>query len=617
MKTKFKFFLSAFLIIHCFVLSAIDIQKVEPPFWWTGMQHTELQLLIYGDNISSSEAFIEYPGVELAETTKVENPNYLFLTINIDETAKPGLLKIAFRNADDELFYDYELKQRKAGSAERFGFNTSDVLYMLMPDRFANGDPTNDNQPGMTEVANRENPDGRHGGDIKGISDRINYFSELGVTGLWINPLVENNNPKYSYHGYAITDFYNIDSRFGTNEDYLNLVAKCHANNLKVIMDMIFNHASIHHWIMQDLPDPDWIHHFDEYTRSNFRIPTIIDPHASEYDQKILLTGWFDEHMADLNQRNELLALYLIQNSVWWIEYAGLDGIRVDTQPYAYKEFITKWSDYVFTEYPNFNVVGETWLQKEPFVAYFQKDARNHDGYNSGIPTITDFPMYYALSKSFVEEDSWTEGIARLYYVLAQDVLYANAATNLIFLDNHDLDRIYTSLEENMDYWKMAVGAMLTLRGTPVIYYGTEIAMTGKEHDGHGFIREDFPGGWVEDERNTFTNTDRTTLENSAFDDLQKLLKWRQSKNVIHTGELTQFIPKDNIYVYFRSDENDCVMIAFNNSKNELKALDTEKYQECMSNYSFAKNIITGEIVHYLDAITIPPKSILILDLEK
>jgi len=618
MKIKFKFILSTFLIIHCFVLSAVEIQKVEPPFWWTGMQHTELQLLIYGDNISSAKAFIEYPGVELVEATKVENPNYLFLTITIDEATKPGLMKITFINeAEEEHVYDYELKERKAASADRYGFSTSDVLYMLMPDRFANGDPSNDTHPEMRELADRENPDGRHGGDIKGISDKIDYFTELGVTGLWMNPLVENNNPKYSYHGYAITDFYSIDARFGTNEDYKNLVDNCHSNDLKVIMDMIFNHASIYHWMMQDLPASDWIHQFDEYTRSNFRIPTIIDPHGSEYDQKILLQGWFDEHMADLDQRNELLSLYLIQNSVWWIEYAGLDGIRVDTQPYAYKEFISKWSDYIFTEYPNFNVVGETWLQKEPFVAYFQKDARNHDGYNSGIPTITDFPMYYALSKAFVEEDSWTEGIARLYYVLAQDVLYADAATNLIFLDNHDLDRIFTSLEENIDYWEMAVSALMTLRGTPVIYYGSEIAMTGREHDGHGFIREDFSGGWVEDERDAFTEPERTDLENRTFSYFQNLLKWRQSKPVIHTGQLTQFIPKNNIYVYFRTDETDCVMIAFNNSKNELKALDTEKYQECMQDYSFAKNVITGETVHYLDAITIPPKSVLILDLEK
>lgn len=618
MKNKFKFILSTFLIIHCFALSAIDIQKVEPPFWWTGMQHTNLQLLVYGEHISSTEAFIDYPGAELTESVKVENPNYLFLTISINTSAEPGIIKIAFRNdQDEELFYDYELKGRKSGSAERLGFNTSDVLYMLMPDRFANGNPSNDNQPGMTEIANRENPDGRHGGDIKGISDKLDYFTELGITGLWINPLVENNNPKYSYHGYAITDFYNIDARFGTNEDYKKLVDNCHTNKLKVVMDMIFNHASVHHWLIQDLPASNWIHQFDEYTRSNFRIPTLLDPHASEYDKTKLLTGWFDEHMADLDQRNELLALYLIQNSVWWIEYANLDGIRVDTQPYAYKEFIAQWSDYIFTEYPNFNVVGETWLQKETFAAYFQKDAHNLDGYNSGIPTVTDFPMYYALSKAFTENDTWTEGIARIYYVLAQDFLYPNAATNLIFCDNHDLDRIFSSLNENMDYWEMAIGAMLTLRGTPTIYYGTEIAMTGKEHDGHGFIREDFPGGWPDDERDAFTEPGRTTLENKTFDYLQHLLKWRQSKDVIQTGKLTQFIPEDNIYVYFRSNDTDCVLIAFNNSINELKALDTKKYQECMNKYSFAKNVITGETVHYLDAITIPPKSILILDLEK
>jgi glycosidase len=618
MKKNIKLTLSAFLIAPCFVLFAADIQKVEPPHWWTGMQHTELQLLIYGDNISSTDAIIDYPGIEIKETIRVDNLNYLFLIINIDKKTEPGIFKIIFKTDEDEdLFYDYPLKERVAGSMNRRGFSTSDVLYMLMPDRFANGDPGNDNYPGMLEKANRNNPDGRHGGDIKGISERVNYFSELGVTGLWINPLLENNNPEYSYHGYAITNFYKIDPRFGTNKSYKSLVDICHANGLKVVMDMIFNHCSIHHWMIQDLPSSNWIHEFDEFTKSNFRISSLIDPHASQYDQRKLLTGWFDHHMADLDQRNELLALYLIQNSVWWIEFANLDGIRVDTQPYAYKEFITQWSDYVFAEYPNFNVVGETWLQKEPFVAYFQKDAKNLDGYNSGIPTVTDFPMYYALSKAFVESDSWTGGIARLYYVLSQDMLYANAASNLIFCDNHDLDRIFTSLKENMDSWKMAIGALLTIRGTPTLYYGSEIAMTGKEHDGHGLIRKDFPGGWIEDERNAFNDFGRTAVEKGTFNYLQTLLKWRKTKSVIHTGKLMQFIPEDNVYVYFRYNEKDCVMVAFNNSKNELKALDTEKYRECMGPYKFAKNVVTGETVHYLDAITIPPKSVLILDLEK
>jgi len=617
MKKFIKFTLSVLLVSLSLILFATDIQKVEPPFWWTGMQHTELQILIYGENIGDSEPSLRYEGVTLEEIIRVENPNYLFLYLRIDKSASPGMINVNFQNDGGEsISLDYELKERKEGSAERAGFDNSDVLYLLMPDRFANGNPNNDSSPQMREQADRANRDGRHGGDIQGIDNHLEYLKELGITGLWINPLVENNNPAYSYHGYAITDFYNIDARYGTNEEYLALIDHCHDKDLKMVMDMVFNHCSKYHWFIEDLPMSDWIHQHDEFTKSNFRASTLMDIHSSEYDRTKLLTGWFDHHMADLDQRNELLALYLIQNSVWWIEYANLDGIRIDTQPYSYKEFITQWSDYVFTEYPNFNVVGEAWLQKEAFVSYFQKDALNRDGYNSGIPSVTDFPMYYAMSKAFAEEDSWTKGMARIYYVLAQDMLYADASKNLIFCDNHDVDRIYSSMGENFDNWKMAFGALLTLRGVPMIYYGTELLMTGLEHDGHGFIRQDIIGGWAEDNRNAFTEQGRTVEENAAFNYLQTLLQWRKSKEVIFNGKLTQFIPSENVYVYFRHNESDCVMIAFNNSKNELKALETERFQECIQNYSFGINVVTGEAVRYLDAITIPPKTVLILDLK-
>ena len=595
-----------------------SLLRVEPPFWWVGMSNQNLQVMIYGNEISLSAIEIDYTGVELKKIHKVENPNYLFLDLTIGEDVQPGSFDIIFKVGNKLMKpYKYELKERKTNSANRKGFDNSDAIYLLMPDRFSNGDTSNDNMPGMIEKADRNNPDGRHGGDIKGIINHLDYIKDLGFTAIWCNPLLENNYPEYSYHGYAITDFYNIDRRFGTNEDYVQLVQQSHDRNLKVIMDMVFNHCCINHWFILDPPQEDWFHQFSEYTKSNFRASTIPDPHASEYDRTRMLTGWFDKHMADLNQRNPFLSRYLIQNTIWWIEYSGIDGIRVDTQPYSYKEFITGWSEAVFNEYPDFNVVGEAWLQKEAITAYFQKDAVNSDSYNSNIPCVTDFPTYYAINAAFNERDTWTQGLARLYYVLAQDFLYPNPGKNLIFCDNHDLNRFYTSVKEDLSKWKMGITYLLTTRGTPMIFYGTEILMTGEKEQGDGYIRKDFPGGWANDKVNAFTAEGRTGEQNEAFDYLRKLLKWRQSKDVLYNGKLTHFVPENETYVYFRHNESDCIMVAINNSSHEMKALKMDRYAECLNNYTYAINVITDETINYLDAITIPPKSIIVLDLNK
>jgi glycosidase len=614
----------AFLFLFLFLFPTILISqsnmllRVEPPFWWTGMSNPNLQVLIYGNEISLSAIEINHPGIELKKIHKVENPNYLFIDLTISEEVQPGSFDIMFKVGNKLMApYKYELKERKTGSSERKGFDNSDAIYLLMPDRFSNGDPSNDNMPGMIEKADRNNPDGRHGGDISGIVNHLNYIKNLGFTTIWCNPLLENNYPKYSYHGYAITDFYNIDRRFGTNSDYVQLVQQAHDLNLKVIMDMVFNHCCINNWFILDPPQDDWFHQFPEFTKSNFRASTISDPYASEYDRTKLLTGWFDTHMADLNQTNPFLSNYLIQNTIWWIEYSGIDGIRVDTQPYSYKEFITEWSKAVFDEYPNFNILGESWLQKESITAYFQKDAINRDSYNSNIPSVTDFPTYYAITSAFNEKDAWTEGLARLYYVLTQDFLYANPEQNLIFCDNHDLNRYYTSLGEDLNKWKMGITYLLTTRGIPMINYGTEILMTGEKEQGDGFIRKDFPGGWAEDQANAFTIEGRTNDQNEAYNFLQKLLKWRQSKDVLHHGKLTHFVPENETYVYFRHNESECIMVALNNSTNEMKALKMDRFAECVKNYAYAINVITDETVNYLDAITIPPKSVIILELKR
>ncbi len=596
----------------------VKIDRVEPPSWWAGMEYPNLQLMIYGENISSLEPGIIYPGVTVGEVTRVENPDYLFVNLTFGKEVVSGSFNIVLKDADKNVAsYEYKILEREEGSAERKGFDKTDVVYLIMPDRFANGDPSNDDMPGMLEKADRNNPDGRHGGDIKGISSHLDYIADLGVSAIWMNPLLENNNPEYSYHGYAITDFYNVDARFGTNEDYVNLVKSSHEKGLKVIMDMIFNHASVYNWLIEDLPSEDWIHQFPEYTRSNFRGSAIMDTHASDYDREKFLTGWFDHHMADLNQKNKLFANYLIQNSVWWIEYSGIDGIRIDTQPYSYKEFLTEWSSRVFQEYPEFNVVGEAWQQKESITAYFQKDAPNRDGYNSGIPSVTDFPMYFAMSKAFNERDGWTEGLAQIYYVLAQDFLYAAPEENLIFCDNHDLDRIYSSLGENFSKWKMAMATLMTMRGIPMIYYGTEILMTGNAGDGHGFIRKDFPGGWPDDKTDAFTKEGRSKQQNEAFGFLQNLLEWRKSNGAVHFGELKHFVPADDVYVYFRHKDENCIMVALNNSSNAVRALDTDKFKECLKKFNYAVNVITGETINYIDAFSLPPKSVLVLEFGK
>jgi glycosidase len=615
-----KQLLLAFLLVIQSILFSQDIkiEKAQPPYWWVGMENQKLQLMLYGNEISLSSPEINYPGVELKETIRVENPNYLFLDLEISKEAKPGIMNIVIRIGNRLIPpFQYELKECIADSTVHQGFDQSDVVYLLMPDRFSNGDTMNDSQADMLEKADRDNPNGRHGGDIAGIKNHLGYIQDFGATVIWINPLVENNNPEYSYHGYAITDFYKIDPRFGSNNDYFDLVKSAHENDLKVIMDMVFNHASVFNWLILDLPESNWIHQFPDYTQSNFRASTITDPYASEYDRARMLEGWFDKHMADLDQRSELLTNFLIQNSIWWIEASGIDGIRIDTQPYSYKEFLTEWSERVFREYPDFNVVGETWLQKESITAYFQKDAPNTDGYNSGIPCVTDFPLRGAINSAFNEKDGWTEGLAKLYYVLAQDFLYDKPENTFVFADNHDLTRYYTAMGEDFNKWKMGMAFLMTTRGIPMIYYGTEILMTGYEHEGHGFIRKDFPGGWPGDENNAFQSDGRSNEQNEAYDYLQKLFLLRKNNPVVYEGKLKQFVPENEVYVYFRYDDDECVMVILNNSNNQIKALNTERFKECMEGYNYAINIETGENINYLDVLTLSPKSVTILELKK
>ncbi len=594
----------------------VALSRIEPPFWWTGFKNNNLQLLVYGKNISTASISVDHPGFVIKKINKVANPNYLFLDITINAAASQVTTTILFKSKDKIVGkYLYELKARKQGSADRKGFSASDVIYLLMPDRFSNGDKSNDDVAGMAEVVNRNNPDGRHGGDIKGIANHLDYIKEFGVTAVWINPLLENNQPKYSYHGYSITDYYKVDPRYGTNEDYQKLGEAIHQRGMKLVMDMVFNHCGSEHWWMKDLPSPDWVNEWPVFTRTNYRAGTSTDPYASAADSKQFVCGWFDNTMPDLNQRNPFVKNYLIQNSIWWIEYAGLDGIRQDTHPYSFKEMTAEWGKQITTEYPNFNMVGECWMNNPASVAYWQKNALNKDHYNSWLPSVFDFPLYDALNKAFNEPEGWNTGILRLYDVLSQDFSYADPSNIVVFADNHDVNRYLDTQKNDIRKLKMAMAFVLTTRGIPELYYGTEVLMTSGDYNGDGNKRKDFPGGWFGDDRNAFIPEGRTNNENDMYNYLHKLLEWRKKQDVIHTGKFLHFIPRDGIYTYFRYNEKEAVMVIMNNNE-ETKTIETGRYDEVLKKYKSGTDIITGTPVEDLAKLIVPGKTAMIVELK-
>ena len=594
-----------------------EVQKIEPPFWWAGMNNQQLQILVYGEDIADLTPEINYAGILLQKVVRVENPNYLFMYLKLDSGVKPGSFEISFmKNGKEQVGYKYELLPRVHGAADRVGFNPSDVMYLITPDRFVNGDPDNDNVEGMLETANRKFPGGRHGGDIQGIINSLDYLEEMGFTAIWVNPVLENDMHEYSYHGYAATDFYNVDRRFGTNEDYKKLSELAHQKGIKMIMDLILNHCGSEHWFVKDMPTSDWINFDGEYINTNHRRNTVQDIHASEYDKKHFSDGWFVKTMPDMNQRNELFANYLIQNSIWWIEYADLDGIRMDTYPYPDKEFMTEWTCAIMDEYPNFNIVGEEWVNNPAIVSYWQRGMDNHDGYVSCLPSLMDFPIQEALTKALnAEEKNYGSGMITLYEKLANDFLYADPYNLVIFPDNHDMDRFFTQVNGDFDLWKMGMAFNATMRGIPQFYYGTEILMSNTEnkHD-HGVIRSDFPGGWEGDPVNVFSGKGLSDMQVEAKDYLQKLLNWRKSSGVVHNGGLMHFAPEKGVYVYFRYSNSDVLMVVFNKNTEQVK-LDVDRFEEMVSSCTSAADVITGE-KFTLDNLTIEPRSVRVLELK-
>ena len=563
------------------------IKTVEPPFWWAGMVNQELQLLIHGDQIGELNAKTSTSGIEILDTHKAESPDYLFVDIKISKDIIPQTVQIEFHESQRLVqTIEYELKQRKKGSANRIGFNSSDVLYLITPDRFANGNPSNDELANLKEGLNREGEYGRHGGDLQGIIQHLDYIESMGFSSIWLNPVLTNDQAESSYHGYSTTDYYHIDPRFGTNEEYVKMTRLAAEKGIGVIMDIIVNHCGSEHWWMADPPFKDWINHYEkDYRQTNHRKSTLVDPYASSSDRSLMTEGWFVPTMPDLNQRNPFMSTYLIQNSIWWIEYADLHGIRQDTYSYPFRDFMTDWTCAIQTEYPNFTIVGEEWVENPAIIAYWQEGKLNHDGYTSCLGSLMDFPLNATLNQALKEKEGWGSGLIRLYEMLGNDFLYADPAALVIFADNHDMSRIYTQLNEDYDLFKMAMSVLMTMRGTPQVYYGTELLMSHKGTTSHGAIRSDFPGGWDGDLKSGFTGEGLPSQALEAQQWLSQLIKWRNNVPVIHTGKLMHFVPQDGLYTYFRYDDNMAVMVILNKSTNSAE-VDLSRFQELLKNYS-------------------------------
>lgn len=614
MKTSFLF--TIFLALFgCYQVAATTaIKKVAPAFWWAEMKNPQLQVLLYGNQISSADVSLSSKDITLKEVVKQENPNYLLLYLDLSEAA-PQHFDIFLKQGKKQTVVPYELKQRMPGASDVAGFNSSDVLYLIMPDRFSNGDISNDIVSGMLETkVDRNDPNSRHGGDLKGIANQLDYLTALGITSIWLNPIQENDMKEGSYHGYAITDYYQVDRRFGNNEEFRSLVEQAHSKGLKVVMDMIFNHCGNENYLFKDMPSSDWFNYKANYVQTSFKTATQLDTYASTQEKKIAADGWFASVMPDFNQRNRHVAAYLIQNSIWWIEYAGINGIRQDTHPYADFEMMANWCKAVNEEYPNFNIVGETWLNSNVLISYWQKDSKLAAPKNTNLRTVMDFPLMEHMNRAFDEETTdWNGGLCRLYEYLSQDIVYADPMNLLTFLDNHDTSRFYRSDTDtkNIDRYKQALTFLLTTRGIPQIYYGTEILMAGDKAKGDGALRCDFPGGWQNDAVDCFNAANRTPEQNEAFSFLQKLLQWRKGNEIIAKGKLKHFSPRKGIYAYERKYGDKSVTV-FLNGNNREQTIDLSDYEEILPSTS-TYNVMTNEKIRLENKLTLPSRGILIL----
>lgn len=615
MRIKKSLFAIFFILIGFCPLFSIQIDRIEPAFWWTEMQNSELQIMVYGENIAQSNVEMEYPGVRLKQVVRLENPNYLFLYLDISKNSKPGTLEFIFTDNGNKTIQPYELKAREKGVGAQ-GFDASDVMYLIMPDRFANGDLSNDVWDEV--MIDREDPFGRHGGDFAGIIKHLDYLEDLGITTVWLNPVLENRMPEGSYHGYATTDYYKVDPRFGSNEDYRQLVDALHQKGMKIVMDMIYNHCGSHHWWMDDLPASDWLNHQEGFSPTSHDLYTVMDPYAPASEKERLVDGWFVPSMPDLNQRNPHLATYLIQNSIWWIEYARLDGIRHDTHPYADFDFLSRWTREVMEEYPDFNIVGESWYIHPGPLAWWQQQSILNEG-KTYLKSVMDFSLMNAAAAAFPSgPNTGRNPLRSIYEIIAQDFLYPDPENLLVFLDNHDTSRFWKKGEKNLDRYKQALTFLLTTRGIPQIYYGTELLMTGEKEEGDGNLRKDVPGGWPDDDENQFERAGRSEIQNEAWDFLRKILHWRKSSQPVIRGNLIHYAPdyQYESYVYARQYGDETVLVILNGSEKE-RSLPVERYEEVIGSSTSGTDVISGQEIDLTRDIVVKPKGVFILELDK
>ena len=628
--------ISALIVLICVSLQVFAqtpvIQRVDPTNWWVGMKNPELQLLIYGKDLKGSDVSIDYAGINVRQVYEVENPNYLFVDLYFDAALRPGkfdivLTKTVTQKKGKQMIgavikttFPYELKVRDKHPKE---INSSDLVYLIMPDRFSNGDPSNDKFADMADPdSDRNNPFLRHGGDLLGIQNHLDYLSDLGVTTLWLNPVIENDQPvtdeggtmRSAYHGYGFTDHYLIDRRLGGNEAYKNLIDAMHAKGMKIMQDAVYNHIGINHWMMRDLPMKNWVHQWNEYTNTTYRDDSVFDlDHRSNSDFLVHQNGWFVPFLPDLNQHNPFVAKYLIQHALWTVEYFGVDGWRIDTYQYNDLEFMNQCNQALLDENPNMFITAENSVKYATSQAFFVKN-NLYLPFKSNCPSPNDFVFNSSIGEALNEKFDWDKGFNRLSYMLAQDILFENPNLNLTFLDNHDQNRFFSVIGEDMNKFKLGIAFLLTCRGVPQLYYGTEILLKNFKDPSDAEVRKDFPGGWAGDPVNKFVSSGRTEAENEAFNFTKKLANYRKNCSALHDGKLTQFLPKDGIYVFFRQDDSKTVMVIMSQSEAE-QSLSRARFDECMHGFIKGKNVVTDVMLNNLDQIQVPAMSVQIIEL--
>lgn len=601
-----------FVIVSLGHTNAQNIERVDPPNWWVGFKNQHLGLLIKGKNIPKiNRVEITPKGITVQEIAPQSNTNYLYLKLKIENEAQATNYEIKLVTDKKTIKFNYELLPRSTNNYQ--GLSTNDFIYLIMPDRFANANPNNDIDLKCNEkTISRDSVLSRHGGDIEGVTQHLDYIKELGATAIWLNPVQQNNQPFESYHGYAITDHYKIDSRLGTINEYKSLINTAHSKDMKIIMDVVFNHCGNEHYLYKNQPDSTCFHQFKDFTRTNYRATTLMDPYHSDYDKNLMQNAWFDKHMPDINQKNIFMADYLIQNSIWWIENCQIDAFRVDTWAYPDQDFMKNWIHRIKNEYPKFTVFGEVWEHGQAIQARFTENQMNQNN-QGNMPGCIDFELYYAINDALTKDFSWTDGAARIYYTLAQDFLYQNPFNNVIFLDNHDLSRFSSMIGGNMDKFKSGIAFLLTMRGIPSMFYGTEIMMQAWSNP-DAKVRIDFPGGWPEDKANKFKEENRNNRENEAVNYIKKIAHYRKNCEALTQGQLKQFVPENGVYVYFRYHSNKKVMVIMNTNNKPISE-NTKRYKEMIENCQEAINIINNERIKIDSQVNLNPYQTLILEL--